>query len=145
MSREDVLEVLDELLALERRNLAARVLESGIFLSRSSAGDLATVHAMADASDHNAHRLSATIESLGGVPGLRRGDLATADLHFQSLHHAISRLQADSEAMIEQYARAIDLVDSEPEAGRLVGELIEGHRDRLSAARAKRADVTARD
>ena len=145
MSREDVLDVLDELLALERRNLAARVLESVIFLSRSSAGDLTTVHAMADAGDHNAHRLSATIESLGGVPGLSRGDLATADLHFQSLDHAISRLQTDSEAMIEQYERAIDLVGSEPEAARLVGELIEGHRDRLSAARAKQVEVATHD
>lgn len=143
MSREEVLAVLDELLTLERRSLAARVLESGVFLTRSSVGELAAVHAMADASDHNAHRLSAAIESLGGVPGLRRGDLTTADLHFQSLEHVASLLPADCETMIEQYERAIDLVADEPEAARLVGALIEGHRDRLAAARAKHADTAS--
>ncbi len=136
MSRDEVLGVLDELLTLERRSLAARVLESGVFLSRGDADELATVHAMASASENTARRLSAAIESLGGAPGLRRGDLSTADLHFQSLEHAASLLPADCEAIIGQYERAMDLVADEPEAARLVGELIEGHRDRLAALRA---------
>lgn len=127
-----IVEILNELLAAEQRNLVTYLMDSTVFVSRLGMKELTLLEQMARDADDAGARLAEAIIALGGVPGLRTVDLAPADLHFQELHAALPRLAADRQALVDKYAIAGSRVGPEPVAAQVVGRIKERHADELA-------------
>jgi hypothetical protein len=82
---------------------------------------------MARTCQENGHLLVETIQSLGGVPGLRQVTMAPADLHFQGLSVALPRVLADWRALIHKYEMAQRQVH-DPVALAVLTKILERHR-----------------
>lgn len=135
MDRSSVVDILNELLAIEQQNIARRMLESTVFITSPAIKDWAVVQRTARASrDHEASLVEAIL-AFGGAPGLRVGSANTADLHYQELHHSLPRLVAWFEDAINTYTHGAKRVETEPEAGRVVSEILECHRQELMSIR----------
>lgn len=133
MDEQTVVEILNELLALEQRNLVTRLMESTVFISRLSVEDLSTVERMARASEENAAWLAEVIRSRGGVPGPRVNDVASADLHYNDLHRLLPRLITDRHSLIRKYTLAVKQLGTEPRTSELVVRIRDRHQDELTA------------
>jgi len=129
MDRGLVVAILNELLTLEQRSLAPRVLESTVFVSDLSVTAFSLVQRMAQATRDHAAALTKLILDSGGSPGPRSSSLATADLHFQELQHVLPRLIADEQAVIRKYAIAAQRLSDEPHALALVTRILQRHQE----------------
>jgi hypothetical protein len=135
MDANTLAKILNELLTLEQRNLARRLLESAAFVTAPSIEEWSVVQRVARASrDHEASLVEALL-ACGGVPGLRAWSADTADLHYQELHHALPRLVAWYEDAVNTYTHAAKRVEGELEASRVISEILESHRQELMALR----------
>jgi len=132
MGTDQTVEILNELLALERGSLAPRLLESTAFADNASAADLANVQRIAQASQEHSAWLANMVLSLGGVPGLRLGDLRTADMHYLDIRSSWPRFVADREALIRKYQLANERIDDEPRASDLIQRILQRHRQELA-------------
>lgn len=128
-----VVDILNELLADEQRNLAAVLMESTVFISGSSVADLQCVRQLAADGQEHARRLADAIQRLGGVPGPRRIDPTTADLHFQELHRVVPRLAAEQNLLVQKYTRAADRVADRPQIQQLLRGIQSQHEQVLTA------------
>lgn len=137
MNRPAIVDILNELLAYEQRNLVTALQESTLFVSRLSMDDVQMVENLAESGRQNAAWLAETIHRLGGVPGLRRIDPSAADLHYQELRHARPRLLADREAMVARYEAAADKVGDEPAGAEVTSRILRRHRDELASLQDK--------
>lgn len=135
MNTENIIDILNELLAIEQGRLATRLMESRPFVPPLSAGALRTIERMAGQSKEHDAWLVEAISILGGVPGLRMCDAATADLHYQRLDRAFPRLLADHEELTRKYALAAERVAAEPQAASVVQRILARHRDDLDVLR----------
>lgn len=133
MEDQATVAVLNELLALERRNLAARLLESTVFISRLSVENLNLVRRMAQASAEHGAWLAEAITELDGVPGPRHDDVHTADLHYLDLRHVLPRLTTDHENLIRKYTLAAARIASRPKADTVVSHILKRHQEALSS------------
>ncbi|MDO8629360.1 MAG: hypothetical protein Q7R41_02605, partial [Phycisphaerales bacterium] len=95
MNDAPLIAVLNELLAAEQQNLAPRLFESTLFVSRLDVEAYDVVRAMAQACREHCAALTELILEFGGQPAPRTGDVTTADLHFLELHYVLPRLIAD--------------------------------------------------
>jgi len=136
MNKKDVIAVLNELLALEQRRVLMRLEESTAFVSDMDMEMELHVRRMADECRENCARLVTTILSLGGAPAPRMGDVRSADLHFQELHHVLPRLLADQENLIASYRKAAARVSVEGKAAGVVGEILARHQKDLEQLKA---------
>ena len=91
MTEPTVVEILRELLVEEQRNLAARLLESTVFVSALAADDLGVIQEIARAGKQHAAWLTGLILDLDGAPVLREADVTSANLHYQAVHHVLPR------------------------------------------------------
>jgi len=138
MSHESVLSMLDELLALEQRQLAVRLGESAVFVARKSLDRRGVIPRLCEQADRNAELLVHTMGLLGGSPGPRVGDLSSAGLHFQELSCVLPALVDDLAALVKAYRVAAERVSIHPRAADVVGRILQGHQaelDTLSAPR----------
>ena len=127
-----MVDILNELLAFEQRNMVPRVLESTVFISRLSVEALNVVQEMARASAENGAWLADAIRELGGAVGPRMTDTASADLHYQELRHVLPRLVADREALLHRYELAAHRVGAEPRAVEAVQRILRRHQEELA-------------
>ena len=127
-----MVDILNELLAFEQRNMVPRVLESTVFISRLSIEAMNVVQKMARASAENGAWLADAIRELGGVVGTRMTDTASADLHFQDLHYVLPRLVADREALLHRYELAAHRMGAEPRAVEVVQRILRRHQEELA-------------
>jgi len=88
---------------------------------------------MAKSSEEHDRWLSEVILALDGVPGVRLGDVHTADLHYQELHRVLPRLTVDLENLIQKYALAVDRIAEEPLAANVVTRILKGHKQELAS------------
>ena len=130
-----IVAILDELLTLEQRSLAPRLLESTVFVSDLSVAAFDVVRRMAHATGDHTAALTKLILDSGGIPGPRSSSLATADLHFQELQHILPRLVADQRASIRQYTLASQRLSDEPRALALVTRILQRHQQDLEKLR----------
>jgi len=135
MDRGLVVAILDELLTLEQRSLAPRLLESTVFVSDLSVAAFSLVQRMAQATSDHTAALTKLILDCGGSPGPRSSSVATADLHFQELQHLLPRLIADERALIRKYAIAIQGLSDEPHALALVTGILQRRQQDLQTLR----------
>ncbi len=124
MSQAEVLDVLNELLTVEQRRLAIRLVESTLFVSEDAIAESRLLVRMVDQSGQHCGRLVDVMLQLGGVPGPRTGDLDTAHLHYQQLDHLWPHLVADHEKLVATYRRAAERVVCEPQAAEVVGGIL---------------------
>jgi len=124
--------VLNELLIAEQQNLAPRLFESTLFVSRLDVEAYNVVRAMAEACREHCAALTELILDLGGQPAPRTGDVTTADLHFLELHYVLSRLIAEQRFLESKYAIAAPRVSAEPRAAALVSRVLDRHRRDLA-------------
>lgn len=124
--------ILNELLAVEERGLAARVLESTVFISRASVEESTNVRRMANAQRKHRAWLSEALIENGGVPGPRVGDAASGDLHFQDIRCLMPRLAVECEAIIAKFALAADRVSAFPKVAGLISKIHARHLDELA-------------
>lgn len=127
-----VIAVLNELLAAEQQNIAPRLFESTLFVSRLDVEAYDMACAMAQACREHCAALTELILDLGGQPAPRPADTSTADLHFLELHYVLPRLIADQQALERKYAFAAPRVAAEPRAAVLIGRILERHRRDLA-------------
>lgn len=128
MNDASLITVLNELLAAEQRNLAPRLFESTLFVSRLDVEAYDVVRTMAQACREHCAALTELILDLGGQPAPRTGDVTTADLHFLELHYVLPRLIADQRFLERKYAVAAPGVAAEPDAAALVSRVLDRHR-----------------
>ncbi|MFQ5462728.1 MAG: hypothetical protein ACE5E5_08890 [Phycisphaerae bacterium] len=144
MSDDTVLALLDELLALEQRQLAVRLRESAVFVSRKSIDQQRVVQRLCEQADRNAELLVRTMTRLGGSPGPRVGDLATASLHFLELSSVRPALIDDLAALVKAYRIAAERVAVDPRAADVVGRILQGHQTDLDAlSKAQEVDAAS--
>ena len=119
--------VLNELLAAEQHNLALRLFESTMFVSRLDVPAFDAVSAMACACRDNCATLTELILDLGGQPVTRTADPSTADLHFLEAHHVLPRLVADLQSLERKYALGAQRLAGEPRASALANRILDRH------------------
>lgn len=129
MDLQTVVDILNELLAAEQRSLARRLVESTLFVSLPTMEDAKIVRHMADKSVEHAQWLTKQILDLEGVPGLRFGDVSTANLHYQELRHALPRLLRDHEELIRKYKLACGRLGSDSPDVQLVPRILARHQE----------------
>ena len=133
MDTQAIVDILNELLAFEQRNMVPRVLESTVFISRLSVETMNVVQEMARASAENGAWLADAIRELGGVVGgPRMTDTTSADLHYQDLHHVLPRLVADREALLHRYELVARRMGAEPRAVEAVQRILRRHQEELA-------------
>lgn len=127
----DALAVLNDLLSGEQCALAPRVIESTVFVSGTSVAALDIVQRMARTSRRNREDLASMVIELGGEPGPRRGDAATAHLHFQDLHHLLPELIRGQERLVRKYQAALPLLTASTRAAALARRIATQHENDL--------------
>lgn len=142
MDQREVIDTLNDLLALEQCNLATYLKDSTVFISKISIKDASLLDQMVIASTSHGKLLAETIVALGGTPGLRRVEMMTTDLHFQDLASVFPRLVEDRGDMVQRCSRAAERVSNEPSALRVVQQLHECHQGEWEALKS-RANVDA--
>lgn len=120
-------DVLNELLALEQRRLAVRLIESGVFISQLSVVEGIELRRIAAESRTHCACLVDAIAARDGTPGPRVGDLRSADLHYQELRHVWPRLVADHEALVRRYRAAVDRLSPAPDAAAIIARILARH------------------
>ena len=127
MDRTQVVAILNELLTLEQRSLAPRLLEATVSVSSLSVQAMVHVQRMTAATPDHGAALAKLILDLGGTPAPRRYLIATADLHFQDLHRVLPRLVADQKALVRNYIVAAQCLSDEPRALALATRILQQH------------------
>ncbi len=135
MDSQTVIDILNELLVAEQQGLAHRLRESTVYISELAVGDAGRVRKLATQSDEHAEWLTNLILESGGSPGPRRGDVRSADLHYQELRHVLPRLARDQAELIRKYALACERVAAEPRTATLVARILARHQAHLDALR----------
>jgi len=133
MDRAQVVAILNELLTLEQRSIAPRLLEATVSVSSPSVPALVLVQRMATAFREHGAALAKLILELGGMPAPRRHLITTADLHFQDLRHALPRLIADQEAIVRSYTLATQRLSGDPRALAVVTRILQQHQQDLQS------------
>lgn len=133
MDKAQIVAILNELLTLEQRSLAPRLLESTVSVSGPSVPALVLVQRMTAATRDHGAALAKLILDLGGTPSPRRYLIATADLHFQDLQHVLPRLVIDFEAIVRSYTLAAQRLSDEPRALALVTRILQQHQQDLQS------------
>ena len=128
MNAEKIIDILNELLTLEQRRLVTRLDHQTVFVPQSSVKDHSLISRMADEVSEHGAWLADLITELGGVPGLRSGDITSADLHYQDYQRVLPRVLADQKSVIDTYALASDRVAGEPHVHEVVGRILARHR-----------------
>ncbi len=130
-----IIDMLNELVALELTSAPIRLLESTVFVSRLSVSDEQTITQMADQSHENAAWLTQLVLELGGVPGLRMGDVHSGDLHFLDLRFTIPHLVEHEASLIHKYkvaiSRATSDSTSDSKASELLSRIVTRHQNHL--------------
>lgn len=133
MDRAQVVAILNELLTLEQRSIAPRLLEATVSVSSLSVPVLVLIQRMTAATRDHGAALAKLILDTGGTPDPRRYLIATADLHFQDLLHVVPRLFADQETVVRRYTIAAQRLSDEPRALALVTRILQQHQQDLRA------------
>ena len=131
MNDQAVADILNELLACEQGSLVTRLQESTVFISRLSVDEANLVDRIAQASTEHSARLVEAILQLGGAPGLRSANTASADLHYQELYHVWPRLFVDRQGLMQKYALAAQRVGEHPLTAALVQHILQQHQEEL--------------
>ena len=131
MDEQSVIAILKELLTLEQAAPAPRLFESTVFVSQLSVANWRITKRIADTNKKNCAMLVELIQGLGGTPGPRIRDVATADLHFQELRSVLPRLIAEQEALTAKYQTANRHVASHAKAASLIHQILKQHQDAL--------------
>jgi hypothetical protein len=143
MNDAPLIAVLNELLAAEQQNLAPRLFESTLFVSRLDVEAYDVVRTMAQTCREHCSALTELILDLGGQPAPRTGDVTTADLHFLELHYVLPRLIADQRLLEHKYSVAAPRVAAEPGAAALVSRVLDRHRRDLVRIQSLNARTTS--
>ena len=125
--------ILNELLLVERRNLARRLLEAEVFTPSAASGEARVLERLARSSWAHGAWLEGAISALGGVPGPRLPDASSADLHYQELTRVLPRLIDDHEALIRKYELAAERIPKGSEAEPVVQRVLSSHREGINA------------
>ncbi|MHC5110427.1 MAG: hypothetical protein ACYTHJ_11175 [Planctomycetota bacterium] len=142
ISRHDAIALLNELLALEQRQLSLRLTESTVFVSRMSVEQSQVIRRLNRLAEEHGASLCKAITATGGVPGMRVGDIHTAHLHFQELHHVWPKLIEDYEHLVSAYRLAAERLSPYPAAAKIVGDIHASHQKSVDLFRAAHARDT---
>jgi|GEM_PF-1470291 len=124
-----IIHILNELLAAERSSAAHRLIESTVFVTQVGSDEYLTVQRLAEEQTEHAAWLTSMIIDLGGSPGMRLDDLATANLHYQELHTALPNLVSHLERIIHKYQMAVPKLATEPAAAEIAGRILARHQE----------------
>jgi len=133
MDKAQTVAILNELLTLEQRSLAPRLLEATVSVSSLTVPALVLVQRMATATRDHGAALAKLILDMGGTPSPRRYLIATADLHFQDLQHFLPRLIADQGAIVRNYILAAQSLSDEPRALAVATRILQQHQQDMQS------------
>lgn len=122
-----IIDILNELLAAEQRNVVTSLMESTLFVSHLSVSAHEVLRRMARSNHEHSQRLVEAILGQGGVPGVRLVTLKPADLHFQELSSVLPRVLADRRTLIGKYEVAQQRV-KEPNTATILAQILDRHR-----------------
>jgi hypothetical protein len=136
MMNKRAIDILRELVAIEDACILSRMVESTFFVGPALAGGDALIRRMArDVVEHRGWLIH-LLAQRGTMPGPRRSDLRTADLHFMDEMSALPRIVANLEDVVRKYAAAGALLaSSAPWAVDTVSRIAQRHRANLEALR----------
>jgi len=127
----DVIDVLNDLLAWEARNLLPHLRDSTVFLSWASADERRSVERMIDESLAHQARLVDTLTDLGATPLPATPDIHAAELHFLDLRFALRRVAARLKELVAAYEAAAGQVAGNKRASETVSEIAAAKRRHL--------------
>jgi hypothetical protein len=136
MERETIIEILNELFALEAENLLPRIAESTVFISWASTDDARVVERMIVEDRENRALLASTIRDIGGEILPVWGPIDSGNMHFLDLGFLLPRVVEDHRRLVEAYESAAPQVSAVGIAAEVVGKIAEchrGHTEQLSA------------
>jgi hypothetical protein len=135
MENQRAVAVLRELLRLEQCNVAVRLVESTVFISRASTQLQRAITAFASASVKYCESLTELIRELGGEPGPRGGNLSSADFHFMELSIALPRLLSGHESLVRYYRSGAAKLSDLPDISAVVSHIADEHQQELATIR----------
>lgn len=129
--RREVIEILNDLLSLERGSLISHLLASTVFVSRATAReDLVVRRMVREIDEHQRWLVDAIVGLRGGVaPG--RPDPRVAELHYQDLRHVLPRVIRNEQRIVEQYEQALPRLGTWPKAAAVASRILARHREHL--------------
>ncbi len=144
MINKRAIDILRELLAAEDGSFASRLIESTLFVGADEADEDVLVRRIArEVSEHRSWLVD-LLSAYGGMPGPRRGELRSADLHFLDVSRALPRLVANLEEVVRKYDAAAALLPATaPGAVATVARIGQRHRANLEALQKLLADRPA--
>ncbi|MCO6435605.1 MAG: ferritin-like domain-containing protein [Phycisphaerae bacterium] len=132
MSPPETFDILNELLSLEQGCVILRLDEAGTFVDRLSLRQGRILRHFAAESRENVAQLGMLIVALGGTPAPRVVDVRATELHYWGASYALAHVVENQEDLINAYAEAATQLSGEPEAQRVVAEILARHQARLA-------------
>lgn len=132
MPKSAIIDIVDQMHAIEGASLILRVGESATFINHNDVTAAAELNAFAAQQREHLRWLAQLLDQLDATPGPRRVNTASADLHFNRIESVLPRLIDDKKHLIAQYERAAARVASEPRAADQFARIIARHRDHLT-------------
>ncbi len=130
--RRDVIEVLNDLLSLERSSLISHLLASTMFVSRAAAREDLAVRRMAGEIDEHQRWLVDAIVGLRGGVGPGRPDPRAAEMHYQELRHLLPEVIRNEERIVSAYERVLPKLAGSREAAATVTRILARHREHVT-------------
>ena len=132
MSESSIIEIVDQMHAIEGASLVLRMTESAGFVDHDDVNAAAELNAFAAQQREHLRWLAQLLDDLDATPGPRRVNAASADLHCNRSESVLPRLIDDKKHLVAQYELAAKRVASEPRAADLFARIIARHRDHLT-------------
>jgi hypothetical protein len=129
------IEILNELLALEKRNLLPRLKESTVFFTWASADEKRVVDRLTREQAEHESWLVGAINDLDGDPLPTWADIRSADIHYAEIHSLLPRLSRGAKELVAGYESAASEVAGNPVASQVVSRILQrtrAHADEIA-------------
>ena len=127
MDHQTIIDILNELLERESRNILPRLGDNGVFVSWSSADEREIVAGMIGEEEEHRAWLVEAIHDLGGSPQPVWGNIHAAGLHYLDLNYILPTVLDDEKSVLILYEVAATRVGGNALAAELLGKIIARH------------------
>lgn len=129
------IEILNELLAAEKRSVLPRLAEAAPHVSREEAAVAESIRRMVREEAAHTEWLVQAILALGGSPAPAAADLRTSNLHYLELGYLLSHAVRGKDRLVLAYDSAVGRIEDD-DVRALVARIADRHRAHLEELRA---------
>ncbi len=110
MDNRRIVDILNDLLAMETGSYAARLRDAGHYVSWPAAGKMGALRAIVEEDAGHERWLTEEIRRLSGSPRPRALGIRTAGDHYVDAQHLLPKIVADERGLVAAYRRAQGLI-----------------------------------